>query len=78
MGNSYHDNSGVSLLTEIECYGERYFPKSFEHSCWLLILGPIEEEFFFLVINLEITYFYLLVTDFNLIICHSALKLFFA
>lgn len=47
MGNSYHDNSGVSLLTEIECYGERYFPKSFEHSCWPLILGPIEEEFFF-------------------------------
>lgn len=34
--------------------------------------------FFFLVINLEITYFYILVTDFNLIICHSALKLFFA
>lgn len=34
--------------------------------------------FFFLVINLEITYVYILVTDFNLIICHSALKLFFA
>ena len=47
VGNSYHDNSGVSLLTEIECYGGRYFPKSFEHSCWPLILGPIEEEFFF-------------------------------